>query len=157
MTSAQIIDGKALAKRMQAEMADRIPQWQEQFGRAPGLAVLMVGDNPASAAYVKNKELACQRIGMQSFGQHFPTSVTQAELEQEIAQLNQDDRVDGILVQLPLPEHLDAIATYIKGWGATEQITAFIEKTKERPRLGKAVSIPVELGGRASEWMVEQF
>jgi methylenetetrahydrofolate dehydrogenase (NADP+) / methenyltetrahydrofolate cyclohydrolase len=110
MTSAQIIDGKALAKRMQAEMGDRIAQWQEQFGRAPGLAVLMVGDNPASAAYVKNKELACQRIGMQSFGQHFPTSVTQAELEQAIAQLNQDDRVDGILVQLPLPEHLDAIA-----------------------------------------------
>jgi methylenetetrahydrofolate dehydrogenase (NADP+)/methenyltetrahydrofolate cyclohydrolase len=110
MTSAQIIDGKALAKRMQAEMADRIAQWQEQFGRAPGLAVLMVGDNPASAAYVKNKELACQRVGMQSFGQHFPTSVTQAELEQAIALLNQDDRVDGILVQLPLPENLDAIA-----------------------------------------------
>jgi hypothetical protein len=54
-------------------------------------------------------------------------------------------------------EHLDAIATYIKGWGAAQQITDFIQKTKERPRLGKAVSIPVELGGRASEWMVEQF
>ncbi len=54
-------------------------------------------------------------------------------------------------------EHLDAIATYIKGWGATQQIVDYIQNTKERPRLGKAVSMPVELGGRASEWMAEKF
>ncbi len=54
-------------------------------------------------------------------------------------------------------EHLDAIATYIKGWGAAQQIEEYVDKTKERPRLGKAVSIPVELGGRASEWMLEDF
>ena len=70
----------------------------------------MVGDNPASAAYVRNKERACAKVGIASFGQHYPANVTQAELELAIHALNEDDRVDGILVQLPLPERLDAIA-----------------------------------------------
>ncbi|MEO0376532.1 hypothetical protein C1752_01264 [Acaryochloris thomasi RCC1774] len=61
------------------------------------------------------------------------------------------------MTELEYQEHLDAIATYIKGWGAGQQITDYVQNTKERPRLGKAVSIPVELGGRASEWMVENF
>jgi methylenetetrahydrofolate dehydrogenase (NADP+) / methenyltetrahydrofolate cyclohydrolase len=108
--TAQIIDGKALAKRMQTEMAAKVQILAEKFGRLPGLAVLMVGDNPASAAYVRGKESACQRVGIQSFGQHFPATATQSELEQAIDRLNQDPLVDGILVQLPLPEHLDAIA-----------------------------------------------
>jgi len=108
--TAQIMDGKALAKRMQSEMAEKVPVLAAKFGRVPGLAVLMVGDNPASAAYVRGKELACQRVGIQSFGQHFPATATQAELEQVIDQLNQDPLLDGILVQLPLPDHLDAIA-----------------------------------------------
>jgi methylenetetrahydrofolate dehydrogenase (NADP+)/methenyltetrahydrofolate cyclohydrolase len=72
--------------------------------------VLMVGDNPASAAYVRNKEKACSKVGIASFGKHFPTQTTQGELEEVIARLNQDERVDGILVQLPLPSHLDAVA-----------------------------------------------
>ncbi len=108
--TAQIIDGKALAKRMQTEMAAKVQILAEKYGRVPGLAVLMVGDNPASAAYVRGKESACQRVGIQSFGQHFPATATQSELEQAIDRLNQDPLVDGILVQLPLPEHLDAIA-----------------------------------------------
>jgi methylenetetrahydrofolate dehydrogenase (NADP+)/methenyltetrahydrofolate cyclohydrolase len=70
----------------------------------------MVGDNPASAAYVRNKERACAKVGIASFGQHYPANVTQAELELAIGALNEDDRVDGILVQLPLPERLDAIS-----------------------------------------------
>lgn len=107
---AVIIDGKALAKKMQSAIAAEVAQLQAKYGRPPGLAVLMVGDNPASAAYVKNKETACLRAGIASFGKHFPASVTQAELEQVIDQLNADDRVDGILIQLPLPENLDAIA-----------------------------------------------
>jgi methylenetetrahydrofolate dehydrogenase (NADP+)/methenyltetrahydrofolate cyclohydrolase len=110
MTSAQIIDGKSLAQRKQAEMAQTVAKLVPQVGRAPGLAVLMVGDNPASAAYVRNKERACDRLGVASLGQHFPADVSQTELEQTIDRLNQDDRVDGILVQLPLPDHLDAIA-----------------------------------------------
>ncbi|MEO6862327.1 MAG: bifunctional methylenetetrahydrofolate dehydrogenase/methenyltetrahydrofolate cyclohydrolase FolD [Microcoleus sp.] len=108
--TAQILDGKALATKIQSELSDRVRALQPQIGRPPGLAVLMVGDNPASAAYVRNKERACAKVGIASFGQHYPANATQAELELAIHALNEDDRVDGILVQLPLPEHLDAIA-----------------------------------------------
>ena len=117
---AIIIDGKALAKKMQKAIADEVAHLlteygqkkyaQAEYGRPPGLAVLMVGDNPASAAYVKNKETACLKVGIASFGKHFPASVTQTDLEQVIDELNADERVDGILIQLPLPENLDAIA-----------------------------------------------
>ncbi|WP_088891498.1 bifunctional methylenetetrahydrofolate dehydrogenase/methenyltetrahydrofolate cyclohydrolase FolD [Leptolyngbya ohadii] len=105
-----ILDGKALAAKIQAELTDEVKTLSDRYGRPPGLAVLMVGDNPASAAYVRNKEQACARVGIASFGQHFPAEVTQTELEQTIQALNEDDRVDGILVQLPLPDHLDSVA-----------------------------------------------
>ena len=106
----QILDGKALAQKIYAELAAQIQSLQAEIGRPPGLAVLMVGDNPASAAYVRNKERACQKIGIASFGKHFPTETSFGELEQAIQSLNQDERVDGILVQLPLPSHLDSVA-----------------------------------------------
>lgn len=105
-----LLDGKALAQRMQAELAAQVQQLQTQIGRPPGLAVLMVGNNPASAAYVRNKEQACEKVGIASFGRHFPAETAQADLAQEIESLNQDARVDGILVQLPLPDHLDSVA-----------------------------------------------
>ena len=105
-----LLDGKTLAQKIESELQAKVAQLEPQMGRPPGLAVIMVGDNPASAVYVRNKEKACQRVGITSMGQHFPADTTQAELEQAIARLNQDDRVDGILVQLPLPQHLDSIA-----------------------------------------------
>jgi methylenetetrahydrofolate dehydrogenase (NADP+)/methenyltetrahydrofolate cyclohydrolase len=104
------LDGKALATQIQADLAVTIQTLSPQVGRSPGLAVIMVGDNPASAAYVRNKERACTQMGMVSFGHHLPAEVSQAEVAQLIESLNQDPRVDGILVQLPLPEHLDAQA-----------------------------------------------
>ncbi|KAB8330803.1 bifunctional methylenetetrahydrofolate dehydrogenase/methenyltetrahydrofolate cyclohydrolase FolD [Scytonema tolypothrichoides VB-61278] len=107
--TAKLLDGKALANKIQQELSAAIKELQPPIGRPPGLAVLMVGDNPASAAYVRGKERACQKVGIDSFGKHFPTETTQAELEQVIAALNNDERVDGILVQLPLPNHLDAV------------------------------------------------
>jgi methylenetetrahydrofolate dehydrogenase (NADP+) / methenyltetrahydrofolate cyclohydrolase len=107
--TAQLLDGKALSAKIYSSMAEDIQQLTAKNGRAPGLAVLMVGDNPASAAYVGNKEKACAKVGMVSFGKHFPTETTQDTLVQMIHELNQDDRVDGILVQLPLPEHLDGV------------------------------------------------
>lgn len=110
MSTATLLDGKALAQKIQAELVAQIQAVQGVKGRPPGLAVLMVGDNPASAAYVRNKEKACTSVGIASFGKHFAIAATQAELEQVITELNQDERVDGILVQLPLPDHLDAIA-----------------------------------------------
>jgi methylenetetrahydrofolate dehydrogenase (NADP+) / methenyltetrahydrofolate cyclohydrolase len=105
-----LLDGKQLAQQMQNALAQKIQHLSPQVGRLPGLAVLMVGDNPASAAYVRNKERACQNVGIASFGHHFPADIAQDKLTRIIHQLNQDDRVDGILVQLPLPEHLDAEA-----------------------------------------------
>ena len=108
--TAQLLDGKALAERIQTKLTQRIQALQPQIGRPPGLAVLMVGDNPASAAYVRNKERACTKVGIASFGEHFPVHTTKSELEQVIQALNQDERVDGILVQLPLPDHLDAVS-----------------------------------------------
>lgn len=107
---AQLLDGKALAQRIQTQLQQRTEELHPKIGRSPGLAVLMVGDNPASAAYVRNKERACQKVGIASFGQHLRSETTQPELEQVIQSLNQDERVDGILVQLPLPDHLDAVA-----------------------------------------------
>ena len=109
-TAAQLLDGKTLSERIQADLKQRIQALQPQIGRPPGLAVLMVGDNPASAAYVRNKERACAKVGITSFGQHFPVEITTTELQQVIQALNQDQRVDGILVQLPLPDHLDAVS-----------------------------------------------
>ena len=108
-TYAQLLDGKALAQRIQAQLQEQVQQLVLANGRPPGLAVLMVGDNPASAAYVRGKERACAKVGIASFGRHYPTETSQAELEQMIQTLNQDERVDGILVQLPLPDHLDAV------------------------------------------------
>ncbi len=107
--TAKLIDGKEIAAKIQTELSGVITKLQPQIGRPPGLAVLMVGDNPASAAYVRGKERACAKVGIASFGQHFPTETTQGELESVIATLNSDERVDGILVQLPLPDHLDAV------------------------------------------------
>ncbi len=105
-----LLDGKGLATRMQAELAEQVQALQDRAGRPPGLAVLMVGNNPASAAYVRNKEQACRKVGIASFGQHFPAEATQLELAQAIEALNQNEQVDGILVQLPLPDHLDSVA-----------------------------------------------
>ena len=108
--TAKLLDGKALAEKIHQELSAMTTETQAKMGRSPGLAVLMVGDNPASAAYVRNKERACAKVGIASFGKHFPTETTQSELEEVIAVLNQDERVDGILVQLPLPSHLDSVA-----------------------------------------------
>lgn len=107
---AQKLDGKTLAQKIQRKLKEKVLSLQDKMGRAPGLAVIMVGDNPASAAYVRNKELACAKVGIASFGSHFPGDTTEAELEKAIHELNQDERVDGILIQLPLPSHLNAIS-----------------------------------------------
>ncbi|MBE9144140.1 bifunctional methylenetetrahydrofolate dehydrogenase/methenyltetrahydrofolate cyclohydrolase FolD [Planktothrix mougeotii] len=104
-----LLDGKSTAKKIQAELQEQVQTWEAKVGRPPGLAVIMVGDNPASAVYVRNKEQACAKVGIASFGQHFPAETSQEELTQTIHTLNQNQQVDGILVQLPLPPHLDAV------------------------------------------------
>jgi methylenetetrahydrofolate dehydrogenase (NADP+)/methenyltetrahydrofolate cyclohydrolase len=105
--AALLLDGRALASRLEAQLAELIQAGVAQAGRPPGLAVLRVGDDPASGVYVANKEKACGRIGALSFGAHLPADTPQAQLEAELRRLNADPAVDGILVQLPVPQGLD--------------------------------------------------
>ncbi|UFP94841.1 bifunctional methylenetetrahydrofolate dehydrogenase/methenyltetrahydrofolate cyclohydrolase FolD [Gloeobacter morelensis] len=107
--SAAILDGKALAARIQAELTCEVQSLQERFGRPPGLSVLWVGDNPASAAYVRNKNKSGQAVGIDvAKSQHLKASLSETQLLALIDRLNADLTVDGILVQLPLPEHIDS-------------------------------------------------
>lgn len=100
----KIIDGKALAAKIRAELKEKI----KKSGKEVGLAVIIVGDDPASCVYVRNKTKACEETGIRSDTYALPATVSQAELEALIARLGKDDRVHGILLQLPLPEGLDA-------------------------------------------------
>jgi methylenetetrahydrofolate dehydrogenase (NADP+)/methenyltetrahydrofolate cyclohydrolase len=100
---AQLLDGKAVAKQVRAEVARGVQQFKEQHGRAPGLHVVIAGEDPASLLYTRNKEKAALEIGMAGKLHTLPASVTEAELLRLVRQLNDDPDVDGILVQMPLP------------------------------------------------------
>ncbi len=105
--TAQIIDGKKIATEIKNEIALTIKNRLNNNQRAPGLAVILVGADPASQIYVNNKRQACEKTGIKSFSYDLPTSTTQEELLFLIADLNRNPEVDGILVQLPLPNHID--------------------------------------------------
>lgn len=105
--TAVILDGKAIAARIQQEIAESVTQIKAQHGITPGLAAVLVGQNPASQMYVKMKRNRCAEVGIESVGRELPSTITQAELETVIEQLNADPNIHGILVQLPLPDHLD--------------------------------------------------
>ena len=100
---AKILDGKQLATQIEAELAEAVADFLENNGFAPTLAAVLVGDDPASGIYVKNKRLACERVGIESQLHRLADSTTEEELLALIARLNNDDEVSGILVQLPLP------------------------------------------------------
>ena len=102
-----IIDGKLLSAKLKQEMATQVVSLKEKYGRVPSLVVILVGENPASQSYVRGKIKACAECGFDSQLITMPDSVGEAELLSEIARLNADDSVDGILVQLPLPKHID--------------------------------------------------
>lgn len=108
--SAAIIDGKAQAAALRARIAERVTPFHEAFGRPPGLAVVLVGENPASAVYVRSKGRATREAGMASVEHRLPARVPAADLLALVATLNADPAIDGILVQLPLPPHIDANA-----------------------------------------------
>jgi methylenetetrahydrofolate dehydrogenase (NADP+)/methenyltetrahydrofolate cyclohydrolase len=107
---ARILNGKAIAADVRARVAEQVAARLRSGARAPGLAVVLVGENPASQVYVRNKRKACAEVGFHSALYELPASTTQAELLALIAQLNADEKIDGILVQLPLPEQIDAEA-----------------------------------------------
>ena len=104
--TAKIIDGKAIAKEIRSDLKLKVAQLTKE-GRQPGLAVVLVGDDPASAVYVRSKKRACEEIGVNSLVHRLPEDTTQDELLGLVEQLNQDPHIHGILVQLPLPKGLD--------------------------------------------------
>ncbi len=107
---ATLIDGKAVADRLHHQTAQAVEKMVAQHGTRPGLAAVLVGENPASQTYVRMKRKACAEVGIESFGYELPANITQAELENVVRDLNADPRIHGILVQLPLPDHLDSEA-----------------------------------------------
>lgn len=102
-STANIIDGKTIAANMRAELAQTVASHIEAGQRPPGLAVVLVGEDPASHVYVNNKKKGCEQVGIRSFEHRLPANTTEAELLSLIDDLNDDEQVDGILVQLPLP------------------------------------------------------
>ncbi|MEB5973524.1 bifunctional methylenetetrahydrofolate dehydrogenase/methenyltetrahydrofolate cyclohydrolase FolD [Pantoea dispersa] len=107
--AAKIIDGKTIAQQVRLEVAEKVQQRLAAGKRAPGLAVVLVGENPASQIYVANKRRACEEVGFVSRAYNLPASTSEAELLEVIDQLNNDDAIDGILVQLPLPAGIDNV------------------------------------------------
>jgi len=107
MSTARIIDGAALARSIREDVAERAAALTAR-GVQPGLAVVLVGDDPASSVYVRNKVVACQQAGLHSIKEQYPATMSEAELLARIATLNQDPAIHGILVQLPLPAHMNA-------------------------------------------------
>ena len=105
--TAQIIDGKAIALKLREKVAAEVAEMEAQGLPKPGLATVIVGDSPASQVYVRMKQKACAKAGIESFGFTLPENASQSEVEWLVAELNADERVNGILVQLPLPSGLD--------------------------------------------------
>ena len=105
--AASIIDGRAIAKKVRAEVAEEVERFKKVHGYPPGLAVIIVGDDPASRVYVGSKKRMCEALGIYSEEYALPASTTQEELIGTIRNLNNNKKIHGILVQLPLPDHLD--------------------------------------------------
>jgi methylenetetrahydrofolate dehydrogenase (NADP+) / methenyltetrahydrofolate cyclohydrolase len=108
--SASIIDGKAIAARVRAQVAEDVAAFERRTGRVPGLATVLVGDDPASAVYVGGKQRACAEVGMTPVDRRLPERASFDQVAEELEVLNADDAVSGILLQLPVPGHLDGTA-----------------------------------------------
>ncbi len=111
---AQIIDGKRISAQIRAEIAEQTAAFKSERGYAPGLAVIIVGEDPASQVYVRNKKRACEEVGFYSESYELPADTSQEELLSLIDKLNCDDNIHGILCQLPLPRHLDQTAVLLR-------------------------------------------
>ena len=105
--TATLIDGKAIAQQVRSEVRAEVEEWTAGGHHPPGLATILVGDDPASAVYVANKQKACVEVGMGGFSHDLPAHTSQAEVERLIGELGADARVSGILLQLPTPDHID--------------------------------------------------
>lgn len=111
---AKIIDGRAISAQIRSELAEQTKNFEKESGFLPGLAVVIVGEDPASQVYVRNKRRACEEIGFYSEAYELPENTTQEALEALVDKLNEDPKIHGILVQLPLPKHLDETRVLLK-------------------------------------------
>lgn len=139
--SAEIIDGKAFAAKIRAEVAQECAAFRAQTGVQPGLAVVLVGNDPASEVYVRNKGIQAKEAGFNSLEYRLPAETSQAELLAKVAELNADPQVHGILVQLPLPAHLDADAV-LNAIAPDKDVDGFHPVNVGRLWTGNPVSIP---------------
>lgn len=138
--SATIMDGKGLADEMQIDMQEMVAELKNK-GITPGLVVLLVGENPASQTYVKNKEKRAIALGFHSVVERYPATISEAELLEEIEKFNQDDDFHGILVQLPLPEHIDADKV-LNAVDSTKDVDGFHPINMGKLLIGKPDMIP---------------
>jgi methylenetetrahydrofolate dehydrogenase (NADP+)/methenyltetrahydrofolate cyclohydrolase len=139
--SADIIDGKAFAARLRGRVAEAVPSFVQAAGRKPGLAVVLVGEDPASSVYVRSKGKATLEAGMESFEHRLPASAAQEELIALIHRLNEDDAVDGILVQLPLPAGMDE-KQVIRAIDPAKDVDGFHVANAGRLAVGEEALVP---------------
>lgn len=143
---AQIIDGKAVSAAVKQEVAEETAKLKEEKGLKIGLAVVIVGNNPASRVYVNNKKKACEAVGFQSFEYALDENTTQEQLLDLITVLNRDDRVNGILVQLPLPAHIDE-KKVIDAISPDKDVDAFHAINVGKIMIGKYAFLPCTPAG----------
>ena len=141
MTIGKIIDGKAFAATLRTQVADGVAAFAEQAGRKPGLAVVLVGEDPASSVYVRNKGKMTVATGMESFEFKLPATIGEEELLDLIEELNADERVDGILCQLPLPKHIDE-ASVIAAISPDKDVDGFHVVNAGRLATGQEALVP---------------
>ena len=143
---AEIINGKLVSSEIRAKIAEEVAAFKAETGVAPGLAVVIVGNNPASLVYVRNKGKACAEVGMHSVEIALPEETTEAELLERIAELNADSSIHGILVQLPLPKHIDQ-ETIINAISPNKDVDAFHPENVGRIFIGNYSFLPCTPAG----------
>ena len=143
---AEIISGKVVSEKLRLELKDSISKFILESGHTPGLAVVLVGDNPASQVYVRNKHKACLEVGINSYEINLPTETTEEKLLSVIDELNSDSRVDGILVQLPLPKHIDE-ERVINRIDPQKDVDAFSPSNVGRIMIGNYTFLPCTPAG----------
>ena len=143
---AELINGKLVSSEIRAKIADDVASFKAQSGFAPGLAVVIVGSNPASLVYVRNKAKACHEVGITSFEIALPEDVSEAELLARIVELNNDPAVHGILVQLPLPAHINE-ERVINSIDPKKDVDAFHTENVGRIMIGNYTFLPCTPAG----------
>jgi len=142
---AKLIDGKAIAAQIRAEVGEEVAKIKEQ-GKTPGLAVILVGDDPASHVYVRQKGKACEKVGIHSITKDLPADISQKELLDYVNQYNNDPKFNGLLVQLPLPDHIDS-QRIIDAVAVKKDVDCFHPYNVGRLTIGKPVFMPATPAG----------